>query len=53
MNFSESANVTYEYLLPGAKEQDVATQVVFRCPIHNNVGLGDGSVQQLPGGRWK
>jgi hypothetical protein len=39
-------NVTYEYLAPNAKEADVMGQVVFRCPIHNNVGLGDGSVQQ-------
>lgn len=51
--FLEPDNVTYEFLLPGAQERDVANQTVFRCPIHNNVALGDGSVQQLPGGRWR
>ncbi len=50
--FDASANVTYEFLLPGAKEADVFNQTVFRCPIHGNIGLGDGSVQQVPkGGR--
>ncbi len=53
-NFSETENVSYEYLSPGAKEgAGLAHQTVFRCPIHNNVALGDGSVSQLPqrGGR--
>lgn len=36
-------NISYEYLEPGG---NVALQtVVFRCPIHGNVGLADGSVQ--------
>jgi hypothetical protein len=45
-NFSPAANVTYEFLMPGAKESAVMSQPVFRCPIHGNIGLGDGSVQQ-------
>jgi hypothetical protein len=44
--FMESENVTYEFLLPGAKETDVAQKPVFRCPIHNNVAMGDGSAVQ-------
>lgn len=44
--FNVGANVTYEFLLPGAKEGDAATKTVFRCPIHGHIGLGDGSVQQ-------
>ncbi len=39
-------NVSYEYLTPGAKEADVATQITFRCPIHGHTALGDGSVQE-------
>ena len=48
MNWSEfgPGNVTYEYLEPGIDEKNAALTVVFRCPIHDNVGLGDGSVQQ-------
>ena len=44
--FTESENVSYEFLLPGAKETDAVSKAVFRCPIHNNVAMGDGSVQQ-------
>jgi len=41
-----SANCSYEYLAPSQKEGDVEpNRVVFRCPIHGTVGLGDGSVQ--------
>jgi hypothetical protein len=39
-------NVSYEFLAPGAKQQEVMNQPVFRCPIHDNVCYGDGSVQQ-------
>lgn len=47
------ANVSYEFLTPGAKEADVLNQPAFRCPIHNNVGYGDGSVQMGgPRQRW-
>jgi hypothetical protein len=49
--FNKDANVSYEFLLPGAKDQDVTGKVVFRCPIHNSVGMGDGSVQQQGGMR--
>jgi hypothetical protein len=44
--FTESENVSYEFLLPGAKETDAVSKAAFRCPIHNNVAMGDGSVQQ-------
>jgi hypothetical protein len=44
--FNPAQNVSYEFLTPNAKEADVAAQVAFRCPIHGNVALGDGSVQQ-------
>jgi hypothetical protein len=46
------ANISYEYLAPGAKEESVLQQPVFRCPIHGHVGFGDGSVQQ-GGGRTR
>jgi hypothetical protein len=49
--FNPSQNVTYEFLTPNAKETDIVTQTAFRCPIHNNIGLGDGSVQQTSGRR--
>jgi hypothetical protein len=40
-------NVSYEYLEPGFDEKGAAPQtVVFQCPIHGNVALADGSVQQ-------
>ena len=45
--FNAAANVSYEFLLPGTKEQDVVSKTVFRCPIHGHIGLGDGSVQQV------
>jgi len=48
MNWSEfgPGNLTYEYLQPGIDEKNVAQTVVFQCPIHGNIGLGDGGVQQ-------
>ncbi len=49
--FDPSQNVSYEFVTPGAKESDVFNQVVFPCPIHGNVGMGDGSVQQKSGMR--
>lgn len=49
--FSPSQNLSYEFLTPNAKEADIASQAAFRCPIHNNIGLGDGSVQQTGGRR--
>ena len=44
--FDPRQNLTYEYLKPGIAESNAMNEVIFRCPIHNNVGLGDGSVQQ-------
>jgi hypothetical protein len=45
--FDPRHNLTYEYLKPGITESmDSMKEVIFRCPIHNNVGMGDGSVQQ-------
>jgi hypothetical protein len=39
------ANVSYEYLA-GSGTVTEPDRVMFRCPIHGNVTLGDGSVQQ-------
>jgi len=44
------ANVSYEMLSPGVPETDPAV-VFVRCPIHNNVGLVDGSAQMLDSNR--
>ena len=40
------ANISYEFLHPGAKVQGMEREVVFRCPIHANECYGDGSVMQ-------
>jgi hypothetical protein len=48
--FDQNLNVTYEFVTPNAKENEPQT-VVFRCPVHGNIGLADGSVQQVPGGQ--
>lgn len=40
-----AANVSYEYLAPSAGDNE-PQRVMFRCPIHGNVTLCDGSVQQ-------
>jgi hypothetical protein len=45
-DFDPRKNLTYEYLRPGIAESNAMGEVIFRCPIHNNLGLGDGSVQQ-------
>ena len=39
------ANISYEYLEPGIAEKGAEQTIVFQCPIHGSVGLGDGSVQ--------
>jgi len=41
-----AGNISYEFLYPGGVEGDLSI-VLTRCPIHNNVGLCDGSAQQL------
>ena len=54
------SSVSYEYLAPGGSSRDPSV-VLTRCPIHNNVGLCDGSAQQLDpqhrveriDGKWK
>ena len=40
------SSVSYEFLDPGGTDRGPAV-VLTRCPIHNNVGLTDGSVSQL------
>ncbi len=44
--FSREANCTYEFLAPRSPETE-PDRVAFRCPIHWNIGLVDGSVQQV------
>lgn len=44
--FNVSKNLSYEFVVPGAKESGSFTQIVFRCPIHKHVGLVDGSVHR-------
>ena len=38
------ANCSYEYLAPSAPDTE-PSRVLFRCPFHGHVCLGDGSVQ--------
>jgi hypothetical protein len=40
-----AANCSYDYLAPGASDREDPQRVLFRCPIHGNIGLVDGSVQ--------
>jgi hypothetical protein len=40
-----AANCSYEYLAPSTPDND-PQRVLFRCPIHGNIGLIDGSVQR-------
>ncbi|MCI0533622.1 MAG: DUF4190 domain-containing protein [Verrucomicrobiales bacterium] len=48
-------NVSYEYLEPEDAESAAGQMVMFECPIHGNIGLADGSVQQVrqPAGRFR
>lgn len=41
--FDATKNVSYEYVAPGI-DSKVSETVVFRCPVHGNVALADGSV---------
>lgn len=41
-----SANMSYEFLAANGTETE-PQRVLFKCPIHNNVCLCDGSVHQL------
>lgn len=40
-----AANCSYEYLAPSSSDKQEPNRILFRCPIHGNVGLVDGSVQ--------
>lgn len=42
-----AANISYEYLAPGADSKSEPHRVLTRCPIHGHVGLCDGSVQKV------
>lgn len=43
----DGGSVSYEFLSPGVEERLGPQVVLFRCPLHHNVALLDGSVQQL------
>jgi hypothetical protein len=51
-NWSEfgPGNNSYEMFSPGLKESeiDLFKVILFRCPIHGHVGMGDGSVMHNP-----
>jgi len=40
-----SANTSYEYLAPSVPGEKEPNRVLFRCALHGNICLGDGSVQ--------
>ncbi len=40
-----AANCSYDYLAPATPDNE-PNRVLFRCPIHGNIGLMDGSVQK-------
>jgi hypothetical protein len=39
------ANCSYEYLAPSSAAEKEPNRVLFRCSLHGNICLGDGSVQ--------
>jgi hypothetical protein len=43
----DGSSVSYEWLTPPGLREGDPQIVITRCPLHNNVGLSDGSVQQL------
>lgn len=43
----DGRSVSYELLSPGMEEERNGDVVFVRCPVCNNVGLGDGSAHQL------
>lgn len=45
VQFNPAENLSYEFLLPGTKPAEVASQAVFRCPNHGHVVLGDGTLK--------
>ncbi len=44
-DFDPRKNLSYDFVQPGIAESNAMNEVIFRCPFHNNVGLGDGSAQ--------
>lgn len=44
----DGSSVSYEWLVPPGLREGDPQIAITRCPLHNNVGLSDGSVQQLP-----
>lgn len=40
-----AGNCSYEYLAASTAETEDPYRVLFRCPVHGNIGLLDGSVQ--------
>lgn len=50
-HFSEKQNCSYEFLAPNAEEEKVLKEVVFKCPVHGHVTLGDGFVRENNTGR--
>ncbi len=43
----DGSSVSYEWLTPPGLREGDPQIVITRCPLHQNVGLSDGSVQQL------
>jgi hypothetical protein len=43
--FYPPKHLSYDYLKPGIAASNALNKVIVRCPIHNNVLMGDGSVQ--------
>jgi hypothetical protein len=44
-----AANCSYEYFAAGANSEQEPGRIMFRCPIHGNITLFDGSVQSRVG----
>jgi len=49
-SFSPDSNCSYEFLAPSSVYEP--TRVLFRCPVHGNVCLADGSVQKSANPEW-
>jgi hypothetical protein len=43
-----AANCSYEFLAPSSPDNE-PDRILFRCPIHGNIGMCDGSVQSAIG----
>ena len=42
-----AGDVSYQIFTSGLTDNDHPATVVFECPVHHNIGLLDGSVQQM------